>query len=153
MENLSHLCDSFTRNDAVPSGVLDTLRKFVTSEPRHVIKPIQTLPHEEVEERKMLCGKMMRPLADEEPTMDNAMTSVLWSLFVTAPMEELRSLVSTTNQSLVVNSVELARTRLGILLKTFLAKEPTINDPLPHPSRNETEVDKVFYLRAIRRIT
>lgn len=118
MEDLGHLCDCFIQNDGVPDGILDALRKFVTTEPRQIIELLQTHDHEEVEERAMLCGRMKRALLDAELSKDTTMTSVLWSLFMTVPMEQLRSFESTNSQSVVVHFLEMARTRLGILLNT-----------------------------------
>lgn len=69
---------------------MDASRRFVTTEPHQVIEPVQTYEHEEVEERMMLCGRIMWALIIAEPSMVTTMTSVPWSLYMTAPMEQLR---------------------------------------------------------------
>lgn len=134
MEDLGHFCEGFIQN-GVPDGVLDALRKFVTTEPQHIIEPVQTHDHEEAEERAMLCGRMKRALLDAEPSKDATMTSVLWSLFMTAPIEQLRSFESTNSQSVAVRFLEMTRTRLGVLLNTCepLSFRPVTPTDVPQP--------------------
>lgn len=69
----------------------------------------------------------MQALVEAQPTMEGTVTSVLWSIMIVVPLEQLRAFASTHSQP---DFVEQTRTRLGILLKTceLQSLDPHVSD-------------------------
>lgn len=130
MEDLARAFEAFVQRNDVPAGIMEALENFVVSPLRLVMEPTRAHEYDELEERESIGGKMMQALVEAQPMMDVTVTSVLWSLIMVAPMEQLRPFESSLPPHVLVPFLELSRTRLGSLLKTC-----ELQSFAPQPSR------------------
>lgn len=118
MGDLAHAFEAFVKRDDLPPAILEALGRFVTGAPRRVMEPTRAHVYEELEERKILGGRMTQALLGARTAVGEPVTAVLWSLIMVAPMEQLRLYDSSLPPFVLAQILESAHARLGSLLKT-----------------------------------
>lgn len=123
MADLEKNLEAFLENPDISHEIVKALKEFITTQPRQILE-VEHGGYEEIEERQYIARRFMKALENMNIALERVMTSVLWSLVMTCPIQQLREVNSEYPPNAQASVLEFASKRTGTLLKICKINQP-----------------------------